>query len=59
VGPPDCEKALPLRDVAPKAIRLREAPEVVGRFTNAESLGESDWSPTSAAQAARARKCAR
>jgi hypothetical protein len=41
-APPDCEKALPLRDVAPKAIRLREAPEVVGRFTNAESLGESD-----------------
>ena len=56
---PTCEKAVTLRGVAPKAIPLCEAPELVGRFTNAESLGESEERPTSAARAARAQRCAR
>ena len=59
VGPPDLREGVPLRDVAPKAIWLCEAPEVVGRFMNAESLGESEERPTRAARAARAQRCAR
>jgi len=56
---PICEKALPLRDVTPKAPRLCEALKGCRAFINAESLGESERRPTSAEQVARARRCAR
>ena len=59
MGPPVCEKALPLREWRQRRIPQYEAPEVVGRFMNAESLGESEERPTSAARAARAQRCAR
>ena len=55
---PICEKALPLRDVTPKAPRLCEGLKGCRAFMNAESLGQSERRPTRAGQVARARRCA-
>ena len=56
---PICEKALPLRDVAPKAIRLCEARRSVVKARvsmNAESLGESDRTPYESQRGRRVRE---